>query len=90
MKAVIRAKVRVYSVMEGKSYDEETKEVVKNSEQISLGGVYDADPESENFKWSQATPALNLTIHINNPGSFDRLQQGKDYYLDFIPVDGGE
>lgn len=90
MNAVIRAKVKVGYLLEGKSFNEETKEVTKNNEQITCHGVYDSDPESENHRWSTATPALNLTMQINNPGAFDKLVQGKEYYLDFIPVEDSD
>jgi hypothetical protein len=87
MSAVIRAKVRVGYLLEGKSFDEKTNEVKKHNEQITLHGVYDPDPESENAKWCTATPALNLTMQINNPGAFDKLKTGKEYFLDFVEVE---
>lgn len=83
MNSIIRCKVRVGSVMEYKRQD--TNE--KYQEQISIHGVYSDDPESENRKWAQATPAFNLNMTIDNSGAFDKLKTGQTFYLDFIPAD---
>jgi hypothetical protein len=78
--AVTRCKVRVGSVIESEFQGK------KNRETISIYGVYSDDPNSENRKWAQATPAFNLSMVIDNPGAFDKLKTGQEYYLDFIPV----
>ena len=83
MDPVTRCKVRVGSVIEHKRQD--TGE--KYQEQISIYGVYSDDPNSENKKWATATPAFNLNMTIDNPGAFDKLKTGQDFYLDFIPVE---
>lgn len=81
---VLRAKIQVGAVQEHGTTTE------KYSEGIFASAVYSPDPESENGKWSQATPSLQLNMTISNPGAFGKLEQGKEYYLDFIPVEAAE
>jgi hypothetical protein len=81
-KAVTRCKVKVNSVVEGRDTGG-----TKTSENIYVNAVYSDDPNSENRQWSKWTPAFNLNMVINNPGAFGSLQQGKEYYIDFIPAE---
>lgn len=84
---VLRAKIKVGSIVEGKNSSRPDGEAVKTNEQIFAHGVYSEDPASENKKWATATPSLSLNMQIDNPGAFDKLEAGKEYYLDFIPVE---
>lgn len=59
----------------------------QTSEQINLQAVYSDDPNSENRKWSQATPAGSLSATINNPGAFGALDGVKEAYVDIYPAD---
>lgn len=82
MNRVIRAKIKIASVQTNA-----TDDLPKQFESISAAAVYSEDKEQENYSFSQSTPHLSLSMTINNPGAFDRLIAGKEYYLDFIPVE---
>jgi len=41
-----------------------------------------------NEQWSSATPSGKLEICISNPVAVDALELGKEYYIDFVPVEG--
>ncbi len=32
------------------------------------------------------TPQFDLNMSISNPGAWDKLKPGEEYYIDFIPV----
>lgn len=86
MNAIIRAKIRINSVVSSGLINNETEVETKHNEQIYAAAVYSDDRTTENWSFSKATPSLQLTMVINNPDAFDKLEQGKEYYLDFIPV----
>lgn len=71
-----------FSVRQITKYDHLTQTDVK------LSPVYSDDPESENKKFWDATPSGELTMRINNPAAADFFELGREYYLDFTPVDG--
>lgn len=81
MNRTIRAKIKIHNVT---AHGEP-----KTGEQISAGAVYSEDKTTENYSFSVATPSLNLQMFISNPGAFNQLIAGKEYYLDFIPVPEG-
>lgn len=81
MKTNVRAKVQCGHVESLKDHEGN-----KIGEEIYAHAVYDSDPNSENHKWSVATPALSLNMTISNPSAFDNFRQGEDYYLDFTSV----
>lgn len=90
MSAVLRVKVKVNSLLNVTVYKQD--EVVnleqdKQSERITADAVYSDDPNSENKQWSQWTPYFHLTMDINNPSAWNKLEKGKEYYIDFIPVE---
>ena len=76
---MIRAKFRVNYIARGNEY-----------ERISMTPVYSADPNSENAKWSKATPFGELNMHITNPDALGQFEEGKEYYLDFTPASVAE
>lgn len=79
---MIRAKIKIDNVrLDGDP---------KTGEQISAGAVYSSDKTTENYSFSAATPSLNLQMYISNPGAFGKLIQGKEYYLDFVPVEDND
>lgn len=45
--------------------------------------VYDSDPESPNFEWSQATPSGYMELCITNPAAFGQFEVGEEYLLTF-------
>ncbi|MEU1474511.1 hypothetical protein [Streptomyces sp. NPDC005760] len=48
--------------------------------------IYDPTvPEDQ--RYAKASPSGNLTIQVDNPNV--TFEPGKQYYLDFTPVDGG-
>lgn len=52
-------------------------------ETVYFTAVYSADPNSENYSWSQASPAGSLQLSISNPAARGVFQQGKQYILTF-------
>lgn len=85
MAAVIRAKIKLSNINRTG-----TEEQSNEQEYIAAHAVYDSNPDSENNQWSKWTPALSLNMTINNPSALGKLEQGKEYYLDFIPVEEGQ
>jgi len=45
--------------------------------------VYDADPSSPNFAWSQATPSGYIELAITNEAAFSKFEPGQEYLLTF-------
>lgn len=45
--------------------------------------VYDSDPASPNFEWSQATPSGYVELTITNPAAFGQFEANKEYTLTF-------
>ena len=45
------------------------------------------DESEENKSWSKWTPSAHLSMSITNPAAFDKFEEGKEYFLDFIPVE---
>lgn len=78
----IRAKFRCHVV-----HKFEATQYSKASERVSLHPVYSDDPESENHKWSEATPSGAIDMSITNPGACGIFQEGKEYIVDFTPAD---
>jgi hypothetical protein len=48
--------------------------------------VYDANPESPNFEWSQATPSGYIELTITNEAAFSAFEVNTEYLLTFEPV----
>lgn len=74
----VRCKVRVTNIEPG--HDDGTGFV-------SLSAVYDPDPESENGKWFQYTPAATFSLGTLNPTAFSQFEIGKEFFVDFTPVE---
>jgi hypothetical protein len=45
--------------------------------------VYDSDPHSGNFAWSQATPSGYVELNVTNQAAFDSVEPGREYLLTF-------
>jgi hypothetical protein len=45
--------------------------------------VYDADPASPNFAWSQYTPSGYVELTITNPAAFGAFEVNQEYTLTF-------
>jgi hypothetical protein len=48
--------------------------------------VYDSDPASPNFEWSQATPSGYLELAITSAAAFGAFEVGQEYLLTFEPA----
>lgn len=83
MATQIKAKMRVWTNTPANL----DKEGVKHGETVTLSAVHSNDPNSENYTYSQATPAANLNMYISNPGAFDVFQPGDEYVLTFDKVE---
>jgi hypothetical protein len=55
-------------------------------EALRFDAVYSSDPATENYSFSQATPALGLNMTISNPTALGQFVNGAEYYLDFTPA----
>jgi hypothetical protein len=55
---------------------------------IGLSAVYNNG--EANRDWSKYTPAGSLAMTITNPSAIDQFELGKEYYLDFTPVERGK
>ena len=56
----------------------------KTAESTSLYAVY--GNSDENKEWSAATPSASFQLYISNPDAWGKLEQGKEYYVEFIPA----
>lgn len=77
--SALRCKMQVESVTQRLGPD---RTVV--SESLTLRAVY-ANSE-ENKTWAKYTPAAQLTIQIDNPAAFGKVQSGAEYFVDISPV----
>lgn len=76
---VLRCKLKVESVQSLPTAGEKTQE------NVSLRAVYDGS--EDNKQWSKWTPAAQFTLTITNPGAFDKLPVGKEFFVDFTPTE---
>ena len=77
----IRCKVRVGEVLRRMNAE---GDVI--SEEVTLQAVASSDPDSDNFKWSKATPSAQFKITISNPAAMGALTSGHEFYVDFTPA----
>ena len=66
---------------------ESTVSSEKYSEAVKLRAVYSSDPNSENYSWSKYTPSAEISLNISNPSAWGKFEVGKEYYIDFTPVE---
>jgi hypothetical protein len=52
---------------------------------IKLHAVYDDSEENKEF--FKYTPAGSIELHVVNKAAADKFEQGKEYYIDFTPVE---
>lgn len=69
----VRAKVRCNSVGEGV---------------VNFTTVYepDAAKDTENARFTTATPWGDIRLGINNPAALSQFEANKEYYVDFTPA----
>ena len=59
-----------------------------NGGQVTFTTVYepDAAKDTENARFTTATPSGQITMLINNPAALDQFKSGEAYYVDFSPA----
>jgi hypothetical protein len=57
-----------------------------NSDTIRMLAIYD-DSTAENRRFSKATPSGKLEMIISVPEALSEFELGREFYLDFTPVD---
>lgn len=77
----VRAKFRVVSVTQHDGSDK--------ARTIKLQPRYD-DTIPEDQRFHQATPSGEMSMYVTNPAAIEQLSLGKDFYLDFTPVEEGK
>jgi hypothetical protein len=75
MSKPMRAKMRVTSV-----------ENLGYADVVKMTGVYGGSTNAEDNTYAKASPAVNLTIQIDNPALKDVYKPEDTFYVDFIPV----
>lgn len=56
-----------------------------SGEVVSFEAVVSGSEENKSF--SAATPSASLTMNVSNPVARGAFEVGKEYYLDFAPVE---
>lgn len=79
---MVRAKFYVTGVQ---SFPAEGED--KTQETIHMSAVTSAGEDDPNKVWSKYTPSGGLQMAVTNPTCFGKFIQGKEYYLDFTPVE---
>ncbi len=56
---------------------------------VTFRTVYEADAskDTENARFTKATPWGEIRLGIDNPAALDQFTPGKSYYVDFTPVE---
>jgi hypothetical protein len=47
----------------------------------------DATKDTENARFTTATPWGTIELGINNPAALEQFSSGKSYYVDFTPAE---
>lgn len=70
---MVRAKVRCDSL---------------DGSEVKFGTVYepDASKDTENARFTEATPWGEIRLGITNPAALSQFEVGKEYYVDFSAV----
>jgi hypothetical protein len=60
-----------------------------NDNSVSFSTVYepDASKDTENARFTKATPWGEIKMGIDNPAALSQFQAGKSYYVDFTPAE---
>lgn len=80
--SVMRCKMRVQEVTHVLNSDS-----TKESERVTLSAVSGKDDTDPNKKWSRWTPYAEFKMTINNPGAFNTLSKGHEFFVDFTPAE---
>lgn len=90
---MVRAKFRLNSytteMQQRYSKDADGKDVVTPVEKrtLNLTPVYSNEPGTENKRFWDATPSGSIQLGVVNQAAWDQFQIGKEYYVDFTPVE---
>lgn len=59
-----------------------------NGNEVSFRTVYESDAakDSENARFTKATPWGEIRMGIDNPAALTQFEAGKEYYVDFSPA----
>ena len=57
-------------------------------QEVCFHTVYEGDTskDTENARFTMATPWGNIKLGINNPAALNQFELGKEYYVDFTPA----
>jgi len=56
---------------------------------LEFNAVFSDDPESENKKFWEYTPAADFVTTVDNVSSVEHIEVGKEYYFDVIEAPAG-
>jgi len=54
---------------------------------VTLGAVYENNPDHPNYHFWKATPTARMEMTINNPGAFGTFVRGRKVLLTFEEVE---
>lgn len=56
--------------------------------EVKFRTVYEGDmsKDTENARFTTATPWGEIKLGINNPAALEQFEAGKSYYVDFTPA----
>lgn len=54
--------------------------------EVLMNPVYSTDPNHENKKFWEATPAGELRMTVSDERVFEGFEAGQEYYVDFTPA----
>jgi len=60
--------------------------IEENAVKFSTVYEQDADKDSENARFTRATPWGEIRLGIDNPAALEQFEAGKSYYVDFTPA----
>ncbi len=58
----------------------------KEGSTVFMHAVYSEDIQSEDGRFTKATPWADLKMNVDNPDAAIQFEVGKDYYVDFTPT----
>lgn len=60
-----------------------------NGNAVTFRTVYevDASKDTENIRFTKATPWGEIKLGIDNPAALEQFTSGKSYYVDFTPAE---
>lgn len=59
----------------------------KEGNTVFLHTVYSEDIQSEDGRFTKASPWGEIKMLVDNPSASIQFEPGKSYYVDFTPVD---